>query len=44
MSDPARRARGELSLALVLVLLGSGLAYLAAGRQWVDVTVSRPLP
>jgi uncharacterized membrane protein (TIGR02234 family) len=46
VSDPARRARGELWLALLLVLVGAGLAYLAAGRQWVDVTVASrpPLP
>jgi uncharacterized membrane protein (TIGR02234 family) len=44
MSGPGRRARSELWLALALVLAGSGLIYLAAGRQWVGVTVPRPLP
>lgn len=48
-STPAReqqRAKGELRLAIVLVLLGAALAYLAGGRDWVDVTVAAapPLP
>lgn len=44
MSEPASRSRGELLLALLLVLAGSGLAFLVAGRQWVDVTLPRAAP
>ncbi len=36
--------RRELRVALLLVLVGSGLVLLSAGRDWVDVVVAQPAP
>ncbi|HEY9388223.1 MAG TPA: Trp biosynthesis-associated membrane protein [Mycobacteriales bacterium] len=40
----ARAARWELLLALACCAAGAGLVLLGGGREWVDVTVSRPSP
>jgi uncharacterized membrane protein (TIGR02234 family) len=42
VSNPVGRLRREYTLALVLDVVGAGMALLAAGRTWQSVTLERP--